>query len=290
MRNIILLNLMILSIWGCSPNAKQNGKKVISVSILPQKYFVERIAGDDFDVNVLIPPGASPATYEPTPRQMKEFSRSVIYFRVGHIPFEEAWLEKLTSGANDIKVVDLSQGFELLRGPSYVHGNHVHQGGVDPHIWTSPSAVRHMTGGILKELIAESPQKKNLYEKNYKLFLNDISVLDHMAHKAFSGVKNRCFMIYHPAMSYFARDYDLTQIPIELEGKDPSPMHMKQVISQAQQMGIRVIFVQKQFSDENARAVAREIDGQVQSIDPLSEDWLKEMHRIVSVFSSSLNH
>lgn len=292
MKNITTLVILVFSLFlfsGCSHSKRDTDKKIVSVSILPQKYFVQRIAGDDFEVNVLIPPGGSPATYEPTPRQMKDVAHSLVYFRIGHIPFEKGWLKKLTAGAENLKVVDLSEGVELMRGKPIKHGDHVHEGGVDPHIWTSPRVVKHMTKSIFSELVKLNPEKRVFYEKNFRLFNTDLEKLDSLASHSFSKVRNRSFMIYHPAMSYFARDYGLTQVPIELEGKDPSPSHLKSVISLARELGIHVVFVQKQFSTENAMAVAREIDGKVQTIDPLNEDWLTEMHRIVDVLKTSLD-
>ncbi|MFA8432930.1 MAG: metal ABC transporter solute-binding protein, Zn/Mn family [Marinifilaceae bacterium] len=285
-----VLLLIVTGFCSCKFDSKAKKENLVTVSILPQKYFVERIAGQDFQVNVLIPPGASPATYEPTPAQMQNIAHSKVYFRIGHIPFEKAWMKKLLAGTKDLLVVDLSKGIELVRGPEVRHGDHFHEGGIDPHTWTSPLVVKKMAAGILEVLTEMKPEKKEEYLDNYKHFAAELDRLDRDAKEAFSGMQNKAFMIYHPAMSYFARDYGLHQVPIELEGKDPTPAYLKHVIANARELNIHVIFVQKQFSTENAQAVAREINGEVQAIDPLSEDWLKEMQRIVKVFQSSLNH
>jgi len=283
LRNRFILFLLAGVLMACQSGKIEKKANLISVSILPQKYFVERIAGNDFQINVLIPPGASPATYEPTPMQMKDVAKSVAYFRIGHIPFEQAWLKNLTEGAGDIKVADLSEGIELIRGREVKHGDHFHEGGIDPHIWTSLKSVKIIAANLFRELVLMMPGKKAGYEKNYLAFISELNELDQSATEAFANKKGKSFMIFHPALSYLARDYGLNQISVELDGKEPSPAHMKHLVEQAKQLQIRQIFVQKQFNAENAKTIASEVDGEVVPIDPLNEDWLKEMNRIIKI-------
>ncbi|WP_372752733.1 metal ABC transporter solute-binding protein, Zn/Mn family [Labilibaculum sp.] len=275
--------LLILGItMSCQIGKIEKESNLISVSILPEKYFVERIAGDDFKVNVLIPPGASPATYEPTPMQMRDVAKSTAYLKIGYIPFEKVWLNNLVEGAGDIKIFDLSEGIELIQGKEK-HGDHFHEGGIDPHIWSSLKSAKILSANLLQALISMAPDKKNLYEKNYQKFMSEIDSLNQSAESAFFKKKGMSFMIFHPALSYFARDYGLRQITVELEGKDPSPTHMKNLVEEAKERGIRKVFVQKEFNVENARVIVAEIKGEVVSIDPLSENWLSEMKRIIDI-------
>ena len=285
MNKIILILLFIglsLGFQSCNLNQNKVDNKLISVSILPQKYFIERIAGDDFKVNVLIPPGASPASYEPTPKQMKDMSKSSLYLRIGHIPFEKAWLNKLFEGNNHIKSFDMSEGIELLKGPKVQHGDHFHQDGIDPHIWSSPKTAKQLIANTYKVLVQLAPEKTQEYTTNYMKLMSDINVMDKGAETIFAQKSKKAFMIYHPALSYLARDYGLTQISIEHDGKAPSPAHMKNIIDLAKENNIKTIFIQKQFNIENATVIAKEINAELVQVDPLSADWLTEMNRIIS--------
>lgn len=280
---ILLLSLsMSLGFQSCKSKQNEIDNKLISVSILPQKYFIERIAGEDFKVNVLIPPGASPASYEPSPKQMQEMSRSALYLRVGHIPFEKAWLGKLFEGNAHMKSVDLSEGIELIRGPETRHGDHVHEGGIDPHIWSSPKTAMQLVANTFKVLVQLAPEKEQLYTSNYMKLMSEINIMDKGAEAIFGQMPSKAFMIYHPALSYIARDYGLEQISIEQDGKTPSPAHMKEILKEAKNHNIKVIFLQKQFNTENAQTIAKEINAELIQIDPLSENWLAEMNRIIS--------
>jgi zinc transport system substrate-binding protein len=280
--NKFILVLLVGIITSCQSGKIEKETNLISVSILPQKYFIERIAGNDFKVNVLIPPGASPATYEPTPMQMKDVAKSIAYFRIGHIPFETVWLNNLVKGAGEIKVVDLSKGIELIKGIEK-HGDHIHEGGIDPHIWSSLKSVKIISENLFQELVKLAPEKKEVYEKNYREFLSELDELDQSAEAALIHKKGMSFMIFHPALTYLARDYGLNQISVELDGKEPSPTHMKSLIEEARRLEIKQVFVQKQFNVENAKAIVAEIDGEVVLIDPLTEDWLNEMKRIINI-------
>ncbi|WP_209319782.1 metal ABC transporter solute-binding protein, Zn/Mn family [Ancylomarina longa] len=264
-------------------------ENVLTVSILPQKFFIEQIAGDDFHVNVLIPPGASPATYEPTPLQMTKISHSMAYFRIGHIPFEEAWCDKIIESAGDIKVFDLSGDVKLIKNQGHHHGDHFHEEGIDPHIWSSPKTVEKIVQRLYLDLVQLKPNNQKKYEANLNIFLGKIRDLDILATKEFNGENMKAFMIFHPALSYLARDYGLKQIPIEMEGKEPSPAYMQHLVMEAREYNIKTIFIQKQFNKENAETLAREIGAKVVAIDPLSENWLMEMENIIRQLNGNGN-
>lgn len=279
---ILLFVGLSLGFQSCNSNKNKVDNKLISVSILPQKYFIERIAGNDFKVNVLIPPGASPASYEPTPKQMKDMSKSATYLRIGHIPFEKAWLNKLLEGNEHIKSLDMSEGIELIKGAEVRCGNHFHEGGIDPHIWSSPKTAKQLISNTFKALVQLAPEKKKAYMSNYLKLMSDINVMDKGAETIFAQTPQKAFMIYHPALSYMARDYGLTQISIENDGKTPSPTHMKKMLDLAREHKIKTVFIQKQFNTENATVIAKDINAELIQIDPLSADWLNEMNRIMT--------
>lgn len=297
MKPVIMFTLLSLFFVNCgSPGPEISSEKIqITVSILPQKYFFERIAGDsvniDFDIHVMIPPGHSPATYAPTPQQMKVLSHSKLYFRIGHIPFENAWMKKISSNNPHMKIIDTSVGVNFIETgedkddgqPDYHH--HV---GIDPHIWLSPRAVKIQAKHILDAVTEIDSENQEFYKENYRLFLLDIDRLDREIKALLEKCRVRKFMVFHPAWSYFAREYGLEQLPIEVEGKAPNPANLKKVIDIARQDNIRIIFVQQQFDTNSARAVAAEIGGQVVKIDPLALDWLANMRRIAEKISKSV--
>lgn len=286
--------LLFLFLPGCgSPTPDVgSGKPLIYVSILPQKYFLERIVADNFDIHVMIPPGHSPAAYAPTPRQIRTLSLSVLYLRIGHIPFETAWMENIAANAKNMKIVDTSAGIELIKSekeePSHNHGHH--HSGIDPHIWLSPQAVKMQCKHILDAVIELDPQNRQVYQNNYQRFLEDIDQLHREIAALLEKHRGKKFMVFHPAWSYFARDYGLAQVSIEIEGKSPSPMDLKKAVDIAKKDDIHVIFVQKQFDNASARAVANEINGDVIAMDPLAPDWLDNMKRIAQTLNWSLTN
>lgn len=296
MKPVILFIIISLLFINCgSPRPVISSAKIqITVSILPQKYFVHRIVGGDnldFDIHIMIPPGHSPATYAPTPQQMKGLSHSKLYFRIGHIPFEKAWMKNIAANNPHLKIIDTSVGVDLIEtGESEddVHQDHHHHAGIDPHIWLSPHAVKIQAKHILDAVIELDSQHRELYEENYRLFLRDIDGLDREIKAVLEQYRGKKFMVFHPAWSYFARDYSLEQLPIEVEGKAPNPANLKKIIDIARQENIRIIFVQEQFDTNSARAVAAEIGGQVVKIDPLALDWLDNMKGIAQTLSDAL--
>ncbi|MCK4980428.1 MAG: zinc ABC transporter substrate-binding protein, partial [Candidatus Delongbacteria bacterium] len=236
-KNVLLMILLSVIFISCTKELKQDN--VISVSVLPQKYFIERIVGDKFDVNVVIPPGSSPATYEPTPANLISLSHSPLYFRIGYIGFEKAWMEKIASVNPKMKVVDTSKNVELITS------DHHHEGkekvGVNPHIWLSPSAVKIQAENIYNAIKIYDEKNEEFYTKNYESFINDLDKLNMQIKMMLKDIPNRKFIVYHPAWSYFARDYDLIQIPIEFEGKNPSPKTIKNIIDVAIKENIKVV-------------------------------------------------
>jgi zinc transport system substrate-binding protein len=287
----VLALLLFLFVPGCGDLGPDpvSGKPLIFVSILPQKYVVERIAAGNFDIHVMIPPGHSPATYAPTPRQIRILSLAVLYLRIGHIPFETAWMENITANAENMKIVDTSIGIELItpgkQEPSHGHDHHT---GIDPHTWLSPRAVKIQCKHILDALTALEPQKQQVFQNNYRRFLEDIEQLHREIAALLEKHRGKKFMVFHPAWTYFARDYGLVQVPIEIEGKSPSPMELKKAVDIAKKDDIHVIFVQQQFDTASARAVANEIKGEVIVMDPLAPNWPDNMKRIARTLNRVL--
>jgi zinc transport system substrate-binding protein len=295
---------------------------LVFVSIVPQKTFVQQIGKDRVDVKVMVPPGASPHTFEPKPRQMVSISRAKIFFAIG-VAFEKAWLNKIAATNPKMKVVRTDHGIEKLpmavhqqpgveklhdaaaEGPSRaashhpvqgqssnpgesIEDHHRERGGLDPHIWLSPPLVKQQARTILRALQEIDPAYRDNYEANYRRFVSRIDILDAQLRSLFAGKQGLQFMVFHPAWGYFARAYGLKQVPVEIEGKSPKPAQLKQHIEHAKKNGIKVIFAQPQFSAKSAALVAREIGGEVVLADPLEEDWLANMRAVAEQFKSAL--
>lgn len=261
------------------PTLAAERKLNITVSILPQKYFVERIGGEFVKVSVMVPPGNSPATYEPKPEQMKALAEADAYVSIG-VPFEKAWLEKIQAANPKMKMVDTTQGIERQVTP---------KGGFDPHIWLSPSLVKIQAQTIYNALVELDPAHKDAYQANLEAFLKDIDALDAEIRAILANTKTKKFIVFHPAWGYFARDYGLEMIPIEVGGQEPSAQELAKLIERAKAENIKVVFVQPEFSQEDAKTIAREIGGEVLAISPLSPDWLNNMKKVAKTFADVLN-
>ncbi|WP_423129462.1 metal ABC transporter solute-binding protein, Zn/Mn family [Gaoshiqia sp. Z1-71] len=270
MKQILIFLLLIAA--GCSQRTHSE-KQIVTVTILPQKFFVEKIAGDLVEVNVLVPPGASPELYSPMPSQMKELAGSLGWFRIGKMGFEESWINKIRQSTPTLKIFDTSVQADWIAGETEQHGDHVHLHGIDPHIWVAPDEVKKIVTETYKALLNLFPGKEEELTANYDLFLNEIEQLDAELKHKFDRLENRKFLIFHPALAYLARQYQLEQVSLEVEGKEPSPGHLRSLIDLARAENIRVVFIQKESNAENARQLAREIGGEVIQIDPLSEQW-----------------
>ena len=243
-----------------------NEKINIMVSILPQVDFAKNIGRDKVSVSAMIPPGFSPATYEPSIEQLKKLSAADLYIRIGHIPFEKTQMKRLEDLNPKMIVVDSSEGIEI-------YGN-------DPHIWLSPRLVKIQVENICQALIEIDLENKDFYEKNKNEYLEKLDDLDIELQNAFSKIQGKKILVFHPAFGYLARDYGFEQIAIEIEGKGPSAENLAKIIDTAKKENIKTIFVQKQFSTKSAESIAQQIGGSVVSLDPLAKDYVENLKRI----------
>jgi len=276
----------------CGGHAQAGKKLAVFVSIPPQKYFLQQIGRQRVDVQVMVQPGASPATYEPKPRQMAAISRTHIYFAIG-VPFEKIWLKKIAAANPDMQVVHTDQGIQKIPmaanyAESEQHREKNQPGEFDPHIWLSPSLVMIQARTILNALVEIDPDHRAVYETNTKVFLSKLEALDADFKNMFAGKQGFEFLVFHPSWGYFARSYGLKQVPIEIEGKDPKPAQLKALIEHAQKKHINVIFVQPQFSSKSAELVAKEIGGRMIIADPLAADWPGNLREVARKLKGAL--
>jgi zinc transport system substrate-binding protein len=282
-----IICIVVLTLWVSPVEASATR---VFVSIPPQKYFVQKIGGDLVSVAVLVPAGADPHTYEPKPKQMAELSKCAVYFAVG-IDFEKAWLPRIAGTNPKMRIVHTDDGIKKIIMTDHHHdkmGHHHHGGTQDPHVWLSPALVKIQAEHIFHALIDIDPDNWMRYKNNYTAFLEEIDILDAELKNLFAGRKGDRFMVFHPSWGYFAKKYDLEQVPIEIEGKAPKPAQLTTLIRYAREHGIRVVFVQPQFSAKSAEMISHEIGGHVVHVDPMAENWAGNLSEVARKFVTAV--
>lgn len=282
MKKIFLSILIVLCINMLWLPAYADNRPTVFVSIMPQKYFVQRICKDRVKVEVMVQPGANPHNYEPKASQMAKLAATDIYFAVG-VSFEDVWLEKLAAVNPKMKVIRTDANIYKIGMPAHHHedgenereeSHEAHSNATpDPHIWLSPALAKVQVRNMTEALVGRYPDQASFFSSNAEAFQNEIDLLDSRLRALLQDSRGRQFMVYHPAWGYFAREYGLKQVPVEVEGKQPKPAQLKELIEHAREKDIRVIFMQPQFSRKSAEIVAAEIGGEVAFADDLAEDW-----------------
>ena len=277
MKRILFLFIAAFTILNAS-------KQELTVSISPQKYFVQKIVKDKFDINVMVKPGASPHTYEPKSSQMKSLSNSKIYFYTG-VSFENAWLDKFKLSAKNTIFVDTAVGIEKLAMEAHSHegeehnehkdeAKHDHENeALDPHIWLDPILVKIQAKNIYDAIVKIDSQNSDFYKTNYEEFLKELDLINNELETILKPYENRAFMVFHPSWGYFAKRYNLEQISVEVEGKEPKPNELVELIKDAKIHDIKIVFVSPKFSQKTAKTISSSINAKVVSIDALDENW-----------------
>jgi len=274
-RKFILPALLLAAILisGCiSQNGQDSGgasgRIKVAATIAPLGEFVEAVGGDRVTVTVIVPPAAEPHTFEPTPSQMVELAGADLFVKNG--AGLEFWLDRILQANAGAAVVDTSQSIALLNES---------EGEIDPHIWLSLRNAAVQVKNICSGLSRIDPQNKEFYIKNRDDYLQRLAELDSQLNSTFAGKKSRIFVVHHPAWTYFASDYNLTQVALMQEEKEPGPRYLAEVISLARQNNITTIFVEPQFNPKSAEVIAREMNASVVTLDPLAANYLESMER-----------
>ncbi len=298
-KGIIVITLCILSLvpGGCSRKKPDTGRIIVAVSVPPQAEFVERIGGERVRVLVMVPPGASPHTYEPTPGQIVELSGAALYVKVGSgIEFELSWFDKFVSVNREMLVIDASEGIDIGDGaarhtgePYSAGAEHLHtRSGPDPHIWVSPRNAMIMVENTCRGLMAVDPEHHDHYARNRDAYIRELEALIESIERLFAEKSSRRFIVYHPSWGCLARDYGLEQIAIEDEGKEASARRIGRLVELAKENDIRVIFVAPQLNTKSAEVIAREIGGSVVSIDPLARDYIENIRSVTAALGKAM--
>ncbi len=295
MRKILYLIILCVVFAGCKGTQKKSATKadkpMVTVTIEPFRYFVNQIAGDKVDVNVMVPAGSNPETYEPTPQQMVKLSESSLYLKVGKIGFEETWMKKLTDNAPDMKVIDTSVGITPAKTAGGVE---------DPHTWMSTQSARTISQNICKALCNLLPGDSTYFKQQQEKFVlnvvcqveTDMTPFFHQAKEAREKLTQRKekrfpFVIYHPALTYFAKDHGFDQLPIEEEGREPSIAQLQALIDKAKKEQIKTVFIQKEFANRNTQTFIDATGAQSIEINPLAYDWARQMVDIAKKMAES---
>lgn len=284
--------IFLVSAWliviGCSSPSHQK-TAVLTVTIEPQRFFLEQIVGDKFHVNTLVPPGSSPETYEPSPAAMIKLGNSKAYFKVGFLGYENAWTQKLAKNNPNLQIINCSDGIDIIEeGHGHTHSDnddHGHSHGADPHVWSSTKNAKQFAQNMLNGVIAVDKENESYYRNNFEQLLIRINEIDEMLSNMLENIPSRAFIIYHPALAYFARDYNLEQHSIEFEGKNPSPSQMKKLIDLSRNENIKVVFVQQEFDIKNTKVIAKEIGATSHTINPLAYEWDEELIRVAQILA-----
>ena len=282
MKRILYLFIYIVLAVGCVSNKNQSAEKVIYVSIAPIKPIVEAIVGDDFKIEILVPAGASPETFEPTPKQFIALNKAQLVLGTGLLDFEQQLLKRIH---NQNKVIDLSRGIVTISGScSHTHhGKHCHHG-IDPHIWCSPKSLSIMARNAHNAIVAAMPDSVQ-YTAAYNALSERITALDNEVAELASNASLPYFIIYHPALTYLARDYGLEQIAIENDGKEASAKRLAQIISKARVDGIKSVFYQSEFPESSVQIICEDIGANAVEINPLAEDIFTNIRDIARLIT-----
>lgn len=288
-RNIFhfILMITVVSLASCRSKPVESGKKQLTVSIIPQKYLVCIIAGDKFDLQVMLPTGSNHETYEPAPRDMEKISSSELYLAIGGLDFELTWLDRLKASNPGMKVINTSEGIAMIHGHLHEGDANLKSHGIDPHTWLSPACMKIQATNISSALSAIDTANRAYYNNNLSLFSQSVDSIDLIIRRKLSGSTGKSILIFHPALAYFCRDYNLEQISIEQDGKEPTPALLAELIRTAKKKGITAIFVSKEFDTRNAEAIAREIKGKVIVFDPMAENWAENMVHLADLIASN---
>ncbi|NDV78508.1 metal ABC transporter solute-binding protein, Zn/Mn family [Dysgonomonas sp. 511] len=274
----------------CKP-PKAERPATLAVTIDPQKYFLDEIVGHHFDVVSIVAAGGNPESTDFTPGQMRHLSRSKAYFKVGYLGIEHGLIEKALENNNSLLVVDSSEGIDIIGGDencSHHHGDehlHGHMAG-DPHTWSSVTSAKLMATNMYNAVTKLDSLNKADYTKGYNKLLAEFNRTDSIIRSYLDKAPSKAFIIYHPALSYFAKDYGLTQYAMEEDGKSPSPSQLKALIDKAKEEGVKVVFIQREFDTKNAETIANAIGGKAIPINLTTYHWSKEMIKIAKALAT----
>jgi zinc transport system substrate-binding protein len=285
MRIFILLLLIVIALSGCISQTENTAQVRAATTITPLGEFVSAVGGERVNVSVLVPPGAEPHTFEPTPSQIRQVADADIYIKNG--VGLESWMDNIIGVNPQMLVVDTSRNVSLIADTvDATSADGI--GAMDSHIWLSPRRAMIQVQNICDGLIAVDPAGKDYYINNRDSYIAELKELDAYLNSTFAGTEKKKFVVLHPAWIYFADDYDIEQIAIEVEEKEPGPRYLAEVVDTARANNITTVFVEPQYNPKLAEVIAKEIDGKVVSIDDLAPNYIENMKSVGDKIAESL--
>lgn len=283
----LIYTIFAATLFSCAGTGKDGDKPIITVSIEPQRQILESLAGDEYDIISILSRGANPETFDPSMSQRAAAAKSVAFISTGAFPFERTLSEALTEQQ---KYFDCSEGIEKIYGThdhchAYESHDHDHEGDPDPHVWSSTVNVRIMAANMANALAELNPANKAIYSARLDSLGHVIDKLDDMISSQLAETGIKAFVIWHPSLSYFARDYGLRQISVGQESKEISPLRLREIIDEAKADSVRVFFFQKEFDSRQAAGINSKIGSRLIVIDPLAYDWMSQLKRIADELS-----
>jgi zinc transport system substrate-binding protein len=288
MKYSILYIFIALLSFSCKPTGTKTNNNQLNVSILPQKYIVDKIGSNKYDVAVMVTSGNNHETYEPTARQMIQMEQAPLYLQLCREGFDEAWVDNLKSRNASMAVVDLSEGIELITSGHDCGDSDHHHAGVDPHVWISPSTMKMLAYNTFVALKKQFPADSSALNSGYQQLKKEIDALDNRFREQLLPYKGSCFMVYHPVLAYVARDYGLTELFIETEGKEPSVEQLKSLVDKARANQVKLILVQKEYDTHNAEIIAAETGAKIIQFDPMGYDWPRQTEQLLQILTHNL--
>ncbi len=270
-------------------------QKKIFTSIQPLAFLIENIGREKVKVFTMLREGDNPHTFEPLPAQITELNKADMYIKLGSgIEFELIWLDKIFNTNKSMKIADASRGIKLLKMQKHAHNhdkkekNQHHHSNNDPHIWLSIANAIIMSANIRDALISIDTDNSEYYRSNFEQLIGELNNIKNQTQEKLKNVKNRKFLIFHPSFGYFANEFNLTQLAIEIDGKEPTPKQLKQIINTAKKNNIKIVLASENFNKKSAELIAKEIDGRVELINELSKDYINNLKKITAIFAETL--
>ena len=278
-----MLACVLLPTISCGGQEPASDKLGVAVTLVPYADFVRQVGGDKIDVTIMVPSGASPHSYEPTTSQMVSLSEAEVYIKVGTpIEFELSWMDNLIDQNPDMLLVNGSAGIDLITSTD------PDEPGMDPHVWTSPVNAKVIVQNICDGLTTADPDNAAYYESNRDSYLNELDALDEYINDEVEGYAVRYFLIYHPSFGYFAEEYDLNQLSIEFEGKEPTPQGLQECIDLAKQYNLDYVFIEPQYPLQYAQTIADSTGGETAVVSDLPEDYIDSMRSMADAIALEL--
>jgi zinc transport system substrate-binding protein len=284
--------LILLACFSCENNERpKSGKPTVLVSVPPYVYFVQKIAQDAVEIETLVPSGTNPHIYEATPQEVKRHQNADLWFYLGE-SFDKKVLHFFQNINKPIQIVDMTEGMPLLSmcedndiASVHAHCHHCHNEGKDLHVWLSPALAKQQAKKIADALIRLLPEEQMSFEANLRDFLNELDNLDAQITHLLEPMKGKAILVSHPAFGYFCRDYHLIQLSIEIEGKEPLPQHVTEILTKAKRYSIQTVITEPQYSNKGAELLAQSLDLPTHMVDPYAENFSENLLSIAAVIA-----